>query len=649
MKLTNKIKLLSGTLVFALCSLTTSCEFLDVVPVEQPELPDATKDAEATLGFLYSCYAGIRNPIDYTSIEGSADEYALPQLWAHASVNGAYDLSTPKNCLDWRWGNNDYRFIGQSWLFLQELENARGVTEEQKQEWTAEAKFLIAYYHFDALRFYGPCPVTDSYIPMDTPNGEYHGRYHYDYVTNWVVDLLDEAIASGLPNTRSTSEFGRATTVIAKALKARVLLYAASPLWNGKFPDPDWKNKNFETPDYVTKDGQTLHYGMELVSRTYDASKWTRALKACQEAIEAAEAQGYELYDDETMYTKENVPLPYIPGIENESEEGIAFRKKVLLYRYLATTRTNEGNKELIWGLDKSEQTMTASLPTRILKLNNGNWYSGYSGVSPYLYTIEHFYTKNGKLPAHDPDFPAERDWLKSAGVSGRQGIINLCIGREPRFYAWMAFDDGDYSSMLANGQPLQLKLRDSQKQGYNPGLFNRDHCVTGFLSQKYVRPNLNLSVNNSWNLKQFPRPLIRLAELYLNLAECQAATGDTPGAIRTLNRIRQRAGVPELTAADVNSDMTITEWVRNERFIELWGEGQRFYDIRRWVEGPKYLSAGKREGLNAEQKLDPAFEEYNQRIKVNQPYQWQTRMYLAPVFYNEVYKNPQMVQAPGY
>ena len=649
MKLANKIKLLSGTLFFSACCLMTSCDFLNVVPVEQPELPDATKDAEATLGFLYSCYAGLRNPVNYTNIEQAADEYALPVLWSHAGQKASYNLNTPQSCQDWRWGNNDYRFIGQSWLFLQQLENAKGVTEAQKTEWTAEAKFLIAYYHFDALRFYGPCPVTDSYIDMATPNSEYHGRYHYDYVTNWVVDLLDEAIATGLPDTRNTSEFGRATTVIAKALKARVLLYAASPLWNGKFPYPDWKNKNFETPDYVTKDGQTLHFGKELVSRTYDAAKWTRALRACQEAIDAAEAQGYELYNDENMYTKENVPLPYIPGIENESEEGIAFRKKVLMFRYLSSTRTNEGNTELIWGLDNAGDIIMGSLPTRVLKLNNGNWYSGYSGVAPYLFTIEHFYTKNGKLPALDNDFTAERDWLKSAGINGREGIINLCVGREPRFYAWMGFDDGDYTSMLANGQPLQLKMRDSQKQGYNPALFNRDHCSTGFLSQKYIRPNLNLSVNNSWNLKDAPRPLIRMAELYLNLAECQAATGDNDGALKTLNKIRKRAGIPDLTMADVTSEMSVMEWVRNERFVELWGEGQRFYDVRRWVEGPKYLAAGKREGLNIEQKLDPTFEELNQRIKVAQPFQWENRMYLAPIFYNEVYKNPQMVQAPGY
>lgn len=638
MKLFNNIKIYSGILIMSMCCSVMSCDYLDVVPPEQAELPDATKDAEATLGFLYSCYAGIRNPISYTESEASTDEFALPELWNHRSHLVAFDQNLP-NSPDHRWGSL-YRFIGQSHLFLQQLKNAYGITEAQRIEWAAEANFLIAYYHFEVLRFYGPCPITDSYIAMDTPSSEYPGRSHYDYVTDWICNRLDEA-AKDLPATRSSSEWGRTTSTICKAIKAKALLYAASPLWNGSFPYPEWKNKNYETPGY----------GKELVSHTYDREKWNRALTACKEALEYAQSDGgCSLYTDEELYAKENVPLPFIPGLENESAEGIAFRKKVLLMRYLATTRSNEGNKELVWGLDNvGDNIWMASLPTRVLKLNNGNWYSGYSGVSPFLNTIERFYTNTGKLPSKDNAYTPKSEWLKSANVNGRPDIIKINIGREPRFYAWMAFDGGDYSSKLADGKPLKLQLRNSQLQGFNPSLFNRDHCVTGFLSQKWIRPNLNLSVNNSWNFKNSPRPLIRLAELYLNIAECYAALDQKQEALSYLNPIRQRAGVPALKESDVTNDMPIMEWVINERFIEFWGEGQRYFDIRRWGKGAEYLAAGKREGLNAEAKLDPTFNEYNQRVKVSQPYKWENRMNLGSVFYNEVYKNPQMIQAPGY
>lgn len=94
---------------------------------------------------------------------------------------------------------------------------------------------------------------------MDADNSEFPGRSHFDYVTNWIVDKLDKA-AEDLPASRSDEKWGRATSTMAKALKARLLVYAASPLWNGKFPYPQWKNKNFETPGY----------GYDLVSLTYD-------------------------------------------------------------------------------------------------------------------------------------------------------------------------------------------------------------------------------------------------------------------------------------------------------------------------------------------------------------------------------------------
>jgi len=636
MKMISNIKTKIGALLAACCTLG-SCNFLDIVPVEQATLDDATRDIEATLGFLYSCYAGIIDTSSYTGAEASTDEFALPQLWNHTGHSFAFNTVTPAGA-EHRWGSL-YRYVGQAHLFLQELPKARGISEAERAQFTAEAKFMIAYYHFEVLRFYGPCPITDSYVPQDYPNAEYHGRSHYDYVTDWIVNMLDDAIANGLPDTYSNvSEWGRATTVIAKALKAKVLLYAASPLWNGSFPYPDWKNENFETPGY----------GLELVSKTYDSNKWVRAQKACEEALSAATAAGHDLYRNEEKYVEQSLPLPYIPGVNTSTPEGLAFAKKVLLMRFVTQLRPDEGCRETIWGLNRSNSNKYASMPTRILQMNNGNWYSGYSGMSPYLYTIEHFYTENGKLPAQDPEFFPKENWLKSAGISGRTDITNINLMREPRYYAWMAFDGGNYMERLANGNALVLQMRNGERQGYNPTLFNRDHCVTGFLTTKYMMPNVNYSVNNSWNVLNKPLPLIRMAELYLNLAECKAALGDIK-ALDDVNVVRERAGVPALTEADVTAEMPLMEWVRNERFVELWGEGHRFFDIRRWAEGPRFLASGVREGLNAETIVNPTFEQYNQRIKVAQPFMWSQRMYLAPVFYNEVYKNPQMVQAPGY
>ena len=537
---------------------------------------------------------------------------------------------------DW---NLCYKYIGQTLLFLEYLPKAQGITEQQRAEYEAEAYFLLAYYHFQVLRMYGPCPSTDKRIDPETPSSQYNGRFHYDAVTNWIVKTLDEKVIKGynLPTERTENTRGRATHAIACALKARVLVYAASPLWNGGFPYKDWRNKISTSLDGVD-------YGTELVSLTYDPQKWERARVACEEALKEARIAGHKLYEDLEMYDRQNISLSniYIPGGATDE-----FKKRVLMLRYLTSSRYNEGNTEYIWGVSKDDgYAPDCMMPWRVLQKNDGNWVDGFNSYAPYLGSMEKFYTKDGKfLDTTQPDL------LQRAGVDeSRPDIINLAINREPRFYAWMAFDQGDWGTTTAEGKPVRLEMKDSQKQGLNPELHYRDRCETGFLSQKFVRPNRRYDRNGNVTNDRFQRPLIRMAELYLNLAECYAAQGNTPKALENLNKVHQRAGLPAITEADITeSERTLTDWILDERFVEFYGEGHRFYDLRRYMVAPQYLSAGKREGLNAVEKMNPTFAEFNQRVKVNQPYKWSTRMYILPIIQSEIGKNTNLVQAPGY
>lgn len=628
----------------------TSCNYLDIVPPEQASLPDATKDAEATLGFLFSCYAGVNgnSPYNYSTVEAGADEWVLPELWNEGAQRITWDTNTAASLADgWRWGNSIYRYIGQCHLFLQEIENARGVTEQQKLQWSAEAQFLLAYYHMQALIMYGPCPINDHYISQTTPESEFPGRSHFDYVTEWICNKFDEVCNSGnLPASRTGDEWGRATTVMAKALKARLMVYAASPLWNGSFPDKEWKNKNYETPGY----------GLELVSHEYDKSKWDKALKACLEAKQAAEEAGHKLFqleDSETLRNNSQIALPYVPLKDETSgasaEQDALFKKYVMLMRYVVTTRYDEGNRETIWGLANQGTILIGSLPHRVIMNNQGTWRAGYSGVSPTLNAIERFYTENGELPKNDKNFYDESEWFESAGATGndyRKNIIKLNTRREPRFYAWIAFDGGDMGSRINGGNPLTIDLKNSEMHGYNPSLFNRDNNVTGYFNQKFFEPSYAWYASSD-AVQSKPRPLIRMAEMYLNIAECYAALGQDQQAIEALNPVRTRAGIRALTTADL-STMSAMDWVRSERAVEFWGEGHRYYDIRRWMIAKENMGAGVRKGLNA-MVINPSFETFNTPVEIDQPFKWTDRMYLLPLFANEVYKNPQFVQAPGY
>lgn len=644
MKRIHSIKTLSGALLLATGMLATGCNFLDIVPPEQVTLDDAISNANETEKFLYSCYAFIQNPIEYHASTASADEFALPEVWGGNPYDFACDLITPANSgNDQRW-NRFYDGIGQCHLFLRELPDALGVSDEMKAEWAAEAKFMLAYYHFELLRFYGPCPITSEYLPFDTPNDKFPGRSHYDAVTKYIVDLLDEVIKEGkLPVTRDENERGRATQAIAYGLKARVLMYAASPLWNGSFPYRSWKNKVETVYDDV-------NYGKELVSLQYDPKKWETARIACEEAIAKAEEAGHVLCKVNTfdhLITDRMYDQVYAPMNNTDKQADKAFKHAVLFYRYLSSTQVKEGNTELIWGLSKDDDWMMDCLmPYYVIQKTDGTWISGYEGYSPYLNAMERFYNADGSRYQS-----TSNELTQWGGDSERPDIINLAVNREPRFYAWMAFDQGNWGTLISNGKALKLELKKKGKpnQGYDPGSFARDHCVTGFLCQKFIRPDRSYSDNGSVNNTRFQRPLMRTSELYLDLAECYAMEGKTAEALNKLNAIHTRGGLPEIKESDVKGKEDLMEYIRNERYIELYGEGQRYFDVRRWALGEKYLSAGKREGLNAETVENPDFATYNRRIKVNQPFVWTDRMYIAPVYQSEIGKNEQLVQAPGY
>lgn len=679
MKFISKISRIAQALVIP-CCLLTSCNYLDVIPPEQADFDDTMKDQEAVENFLYTCYGYVPRcqPYDFNAFEQSADELVAPRDWNDFPQQIAWGTVSPSTYLTWGNGKNfdDFGFWipGYNWLgyvhhFLAELDvlNPVGVTEEDKAQYRAECWFLEAYYHFRILQAMGPCPIIDGRVDPNITTDEIPGRSHFDYCIDYIVNKLDTA-ATILPAVRETAELGRATSTICKALKARVLLCAASPLWNGSFPHPEWRNTNFETPGY----------GTELVSPTYSEEKWRRALTAAQEALAAAEAAGYHLFTiDEASLCAQNdgidVNSIYIPGRDAETVDNEEFKARVLLFQYLVTANEGQGNRELIWANridsdgNNGGEAMDARLPCVVVRRTNGTNVGGWGGFAPTLNAVERFYTDMGKLPSQDPAFYPQNEWYTrfNSGASSpelptdhldgedvKNDIIKFHVRREPRFYSWIVFDGSQYMPKINDGNPLWINFKNTNTNGWSQS--NTRNCAgTGYLSKKFVDPAIQFRANDGGRTSRAARrPYIRMAELYLNLAECYAALGETQSALDNLNIIRERAGIPDLTTADITGTMTLTDWVRNERFVELYEEGFRYYDVRRWMIAPDVLKAGVRYGLNGIE-LNPSFEDFNQRTLINQPFTWDERLYLMPIWsrqgMDELYSNPQLVQAPGY
>lgn len=664
--------ILRSALIFTTAGLTTvSCDYLDVVPPEQPSIDNTMDTYTQALGFLYGCYIGVSRPIQSGWSPGISYTYGQPvpamtlselstttDEWVMDDIQFNQATIVPPSYTNKLSANNsvqDYKvysiWLSNIYLFLDKLDNLgvpKGIVpEETAKEWRAEAKFLKAYYHYCLLRRYGPIAIVEDRLPMDASPSTFPGRMHYDYCVKWICDKLDEA-AKELPAVRLPAEAGRATSTICKALKARVMLYAASPLFNGEFPFPDWTNK-VETPGY----------GYELISKTYDRKKWEDARDASIEALQLALGEGErELYQgNETNESARQISQMFLPVDDVDDD----FKRAVVRMRNVVCAKEDEGNREFIWATNdgnKVESRYAHRIPRNPIPKTTAapnGLINAFSCCGATLATVKRFLTKDGLQPENDPNFAPESEWYTSAGYKNKSGayrshIIKLNQNREPRYYAWIGFDGGDYGTLIKYGTgPIYVNLLSSAANGYDAAA-TRDYCTTGFLVQKWIDPLSIINTNGTVNYRYNPLPLIRVAELYLNLAECYAELGDTENALDNINIIRRRAGVKELTADMVTaSGRTLVDWARDERAIELFDEMHRYFDVRRWCQG-HLLGFGQRMGLNAHVE-NPSMAEFNKPTSVNSGhiYAWGDRMYLYPIDANELYSNPQFVQSPGY
>ena len=699
--------------------MLSSCDYLDVLPPERATSEDTMQTRDRMYNFLSSCYHAVlkQNPLGHDKFYASTDEFVNPKLWNNEASRVARNQLNGGN-VPATWSDT-YSYIGQCHRFLEQAENLEKQgkvpehsTPEEVQAFKDEVKFVKAYYHYRLLEAFGPIPMMESMPSQNISSEDIPGRNHYDYCVDYLVSLFDEAVAH-LPAYQQGADWGRGSAAAAKAIKSRMLVTAASTLWNGGFPFPEWKNKSL-----TGNEAHDSKYGLELVSMKYDRQKWVRALEASLDALEYAEKEGNrELWSVKSALeafsvmpqfsAKSNKEIKYperlkwngmdtgdltkifVPNVTNvvkayvdddetndptaaEFEKAVDFLVHVVCMRMEPNRYEADGHKETIWGYYMSSTadrwtTRRAHLfPTRIIKNSQNKWQSGQTAWAPTLYTVEHFYTKNGLLPEDDRTFPqTDAEKFSRAGITEqhREDITKLCCDREPRFYAWIGYDGDDYAPIMDNGtKPLILDMNSSDDKAEDgvPGQgfsdqYNRTYSMTGFLTKKYCKINQinSRSTGNESgsNFENYPMPIIRLAELYLNVAECYAELDDEANALRYLNPIRERAGVPALTSSMISqSGKTVLDYVRAERFIEFYGEAIRYNDLRRWKIAPEQLAANKREGLYVEEKVyDPSFEEFNKRTILRHGFQWEDRQYLLPIENGEVYASKKLVQAPNY
>ncbi|HJC18383.1 MAG TPA: RagB/SusD family nutrient uptake outer membrane protein [Candidatus Alistipes stercoripullorum] len=633
-----------GGLLVGCALLSASCNsFLDIVPDNVPVIDHAFTNAMEAEKYLFTCYSYLPGSGEPS---GNIGMTAGDEIWLNMPNHvaaPAWDYiakgvrSADKSQPDF-WKGSDYTYalfvgIRDCNTFLENIEDMSKVadlTADKRARWIAEAKFLKAYYHYYLLRMYGPIPIVDRNLPVSaSPEEVQVKRQPFDDCVKYIVDLLDECNPD-LPAviTNRQSELGRITKPINRAVKARVLLLAASPLFNG----------NSDLANFRDNDGLPLFASEE------DSGKWAQAADAAREAIESAENAGHDLYyfDDAPFEISETT-------------------KTQLSVRQAVCDRWND---EVVWGRSGGRGRAGATLQNACMPMLDAsmNINAVRGCMAPTLQVVEEFYTRNGVPIEEDKtlDF-TEINELRTATADERYNFqegyttARINFDRENRFYADIGFDGGkwimEYHPSRSDVDTYVLQAKVGQL-GY--GQVQGATSSTGYFTKKLVHWESGFG-NTTAGVVEYAWPEIRLAEIYLMYAEAlNEAEGPVADVHLYLNKVRSRAGLESVEASwrkystnptkpDTKEGMR--EIIRRERLIELALEGHRYWDLLRWKLATDYFNQPIT-GWDVSQSDAEAY--YQVKTIYNRTFV-APRDYFNPIPNSEMNVNGNLVQNPGW
>lgn len=601
-----------------LCLMTISCKkYLDVVPKEIVTEKDIYKNiitAERAWANMYTSLATNSTDVYGNTNTGACTDECknhwenVPELKFNSGAWGPTD-NTLSN-----W-TTAYQFIRRANIFLKNIDQTpipqdrADYYQARIPQYKAEVRFLRAKLYFELFRRFGAVPLlgdTITDVSVNIPDGV-NTRRPVDEVVNYIVAELDQATpVLPIDYTDNPGETGRITRGAAMALKAITLLYAASPLFNGNTMYASVKNTD----------------GTQLFPQTYDKEKWKQAADAAKAVL------------DMNVYALNN-PNPSNP-IDNYARLFFSREyKETILPLLLGTTRE----------LDQNLQP-------------NGKDAQGSGGSGKYsvLQELIDAYEMNNGLPISDPNSGYQKDgsWNGKLwdGKAFRQAtnVSNMYKNRDPRFYASINFHYTWWDS-ANHRRPLKYAYFGNNGGASDGWPKTGTNCESGYTWRKWTDPGVNMKGSGNAN-RNFP--VIRLADIYLVYAEAMNEYLDAPTqeVYDAINKVRARVSMPALPVAGTNDNTQegMRQRIRNERRVEFALEGQRFWDVRRWLIA-KTVDNGPVHGLNARPTsaelqatgLDPGSEAAGVAVfykpVVIQNRVFLDRHYLMPIPQNEIDK----------
>ena len=566
-----------------------------------------------------------------------------------------------------RWGNL-YCGIREASTFISNVDQCTELTNDQIEDYNAQARFLRAYFYWMLIKQWGPVPLLPdegldinlSYEELSTP------RNTYDECVDYIVAEFEEA-AIHLEQERSTAYLGMATKGAALAARAKVLLYAASPLYNGN-------HDLFELKDEA---------GNPLINQNYDERKWARAAAAAEEVINTG---WYELY---TVPVSEETVLPPAEVRSREFPYGCGGIDPYESYRQLfnGAIRDMKDNREFIFYRQFNNAGATGGEDLIDLVKHsyphNSGW-DGWNTNAVSLKQVDAYYMFDGRdkdnasegYPYHEDGFITADDadsvykFVNRASEEKYQ-VSRRFGNREPRFYASISFNGCVWESENAyknqNGTvDIQNKPCNCYRGGENGKTSSEpEFCpFTGIGLFKYYHPDDTWQTSGAVYQTYKVEPTIRYADVLLWYAEAlneltqeySFPTYDGRGTVTVsrnvekmrsaFSQVRFRAGLPDADNYDDAAQFRVT--LKRERQIELFAESARYFDLRRWKDAPTE-EVGPIKGFNINITSSKREDFYKETVISRVQKRWMDKMYLWPIPKNETDRNVKLQQNPGW
>lgn len=284
-------------------------------------------------------------------------------------------------------------------------------------------------------------------------------------------------------------------------------------------------------------------------------------------------------------------------------------------------TYAGEGSSEIIFDYQRLQGVNGWSAWTWLAPHSMG----GDIDLTPTRALVDRFYMVDGlpidESPMYDSSPPIIQD--------GEAVSLGMYTNRDPRLYGTVLFPGAEFNGEVFNSYPSSPT---SDRVINN--VFTNTH--TGYVWLKYVDPQDQSSPGNS-GLNVIK---MRYADVLLMFAEAMIELGDVNAALAPLNQLRDRVGMPHVTAG---SQPEMIELVRNERTVELAMEGLRLADIRRWRIAEDVMP-GQVSGIDIDNGASTVTIRGAWTRNFTAP-----RDYLWPIPAPERDLNPNLEQNPGY